>query len=530
MIALYNDFLWGTYMSETTKTSKNLSNNNVLLLTIYNEKAPGVRYLANYLKKNGFNPTVVFLKGNIYNTKPISDKELSLFREIVDKKEYLFIGLSILSSFTLSEIQKIIDLIRNNYKIPLIIGGAYPTIMHEQCAKKADIVIRGEGELSLLNLAIAFQQNQDWTTIPNLCYFNQDGEYIKNEIDTAVQNLDSIGYPLIGGNNMYFIEGDTVINQDPQLSTDFYELTCSRGCPFNCSYCYSSKFRSLYKGKGKYLRFRSVDNVFEELNNAIRQNPNIKEIRFWDEVFSTDPDWIENFVDRYKKEIDLPFHIWGHPLVIKEDILKLLADAGLQRIVVGFQSGSPNVRNNIFRRRETNEQIIKASKIISYYKIPEVYYDLMICHPLENLNEIKETFELCLQLEPPFRLNIHGLGFLPGTDIVDMAIEKGIYTREELNDMFLADEKSQLKFFYGINRGYYGEEDKKAVWADLIYLTQFHNLRSEILSLSKYAEKNKEKIKELKTKIESLPFEEQDKYVIKKGLLQVFKKLLNLKQ
>ncbi|MBQ4123207.1 B12-binding domain-containing radical SAM protein [bacterium] len=477
-----------------------MENNKVLLLTMYNEKAPGVRYLANYLVKNGFDTKIVFLKGNIYETQPVTKEEINILKELIKKEKYLFIGLSILSSFTLNEIKKIIDIIRKEISAPLVIGGAYPTIMHKECAKLCDIVLRGEGEIPIVKLAKALQENKDWKDISNLCFYNKNGEYIQNEIDNAVQDLDEIGYPIIGGNNMYLIDGNKLIEGDPQLNTEFYELTCSRGCPFNCSYCYSSKFRELYKGKGRYLRFRSVDNVMEELLDAIEKNPRIKEIRFWDEVFSNENGWIEDFVKRYKKEINLPFHIWGHPLVIKEHIIEMLKEAGLQRIVVGFQSGSPNVRNNIFRRKETNEQIIQGSKIISLLKIPEVYYDLMICHPLESLKEIKETFDLCLQLEHPFKLNIHGLGFLPGTDIIEIAIEKQIYTKEELEEYFNASEKEQLKIFYGTNKGYYGEESKKAVWADLIYLTQFPEIRKEIIKLSKNADKNCKKIKKLKEK------------------------------
>lgn len=495
-----------------------MNNNKILLITVYNEKAPGIRYLANYLKKNGFTPKVLFFKGNIYNTQKITETELQLLTDIIKSDEYLFIGLSILSSFALEEIQKVVDIIRINTNSLLVIGGAYPTVMHENCAKFGDIVIRGEGEIPILQLAQAIQNGSNWKNIQNLCYYNEGKEYVQNEIGDAVQDLDTIGYPLIGDSNMYFIDNNELTKGDPQLNTYFYELTCSRGCPFNCSYCYSSKFRSLYKGKGKYLRFRSVDNVMEELHEAIEKNPKITEVRFWDEVFSNQDGWVEKFTRRYKKEIGLPFHVWGHPLTIKNDIIEMLKDAGLHRIVTGFQSGSPNVRNNIFRRAETNEQIIQSSKIISINKIPEVYYDLMICHPLESINELKETYQLCLQLAAPFRLNIHGLGFLPGTDIIETAIEKRIYSREEMENMFNASEEEQLKIFYGIQRGYYGETEEKSVWANLIYLTQFMNIRDEVLRLASSAIANKKKIQALKSKIENMSPEEQNKFTIKKTI------------
>ena len=488
-----------------------MGNNKVLLLTIYNEKAPGVRYLANYLIKKGFDTKVVFLKGNIYNTQRITEEELSLLKQIIEKDNYLFIGLSILSSFTIIEIKKVIEMIKNNFTIPLVIGGAYPTIMHEQCAKLGDIVIRGEGELSIVELATAFSEGKDWKNIPNLCYIKKDGEYIQNEIAEAVQDLDEIGYPLIGNDNMCLIDSNKIIAGDPQLNTDFYEITCSRGCPFNCSYCYSSKFRSLYKGKGKYLRFRSVNNVMEELTYAIKMNPKIKEIRFWDEVFTTNKKWVIEFANKYKKEIGLRFVIWGHPLLIEYETLEILVNAGLRRIIVGFQTGSPNVRNNIFKRPETNEQIIEASKILSAFPQLEVYYDLIICHVLESLMELKETFDLCLKLHSPFGLQIHGLSFLPKTDIIQTLIEKELYTEEELNEIFNASFEENYRQWNGPRSDYYADNPQKEVWADLIYLTQYRTRRNKVIKLSKNATKNKKTIKKLKRKMENLPYEIQEK-------------------
>ena len=68
-----------------------MENNKVLLLTMYNEKAPGVRYLANYLVKNGFDTKIVFLKGNIYETQPVTKEEINILKELIKKEKYLFI-------------------------------------------------------------------------------------------------------------------------------------------------------------------------------------------------------------------------------------------------------------------------------------------------------------------------------------------------------------------------------------------------------------------------------------------------------
>lgn len=513
----------------------NLQNNKVLLLAFYLEKAPGVRYLANYLRKNGFEPTICFVKTSPTHPSAITEKEIELVKEIIDKQKYLFIGLSILSSYTLSEVYKINNMIKDNYDIPVVWGGVYTSLMPEECAKHCDIVIKGEGEIPILQLAQALQEGRDWKEIPNLCYYDANGQYIENELAPLIENLDIIGSPIIGGNNMYLVEGNRIIHEDPQLNDDFprdwdsYELCTTRGCPFGCAYCSSSKIRDIYKGKGKFIRFRSVDSIITELKEALQKNPRIKEIRFWDEVFTSNKEWVKEFSKRYKEEIGIRFVIWDHPLLIEEEIIGMLYDAGLRRMIIGFQSGSPNVRNNIFRRPESNEQIINASKILSAFPKLEVYYDLIICHIFESISELQETFDLCMQLYPPFGLQIHGLSFLPKTDLVQKLIDDGLYTAEELDAIFNAPFEENYRQWNGPNAGYYADTPEKKVFANLIYLTQFLSVRDKVVKYAKDPYKNYKKIKNLKEKIEKLPYEKQEELKLpplkKNGIIGLFRKI-----
>ena len=480
-------------------------NNKVLLIITHNDKPMGLRCIANFLKNNGFEPTIVFMGINMYNPSPITNKELALLKEVIASQKFLYVGISILSCFTLQDAKEIYKFIKQNFNIPVIMGGAYVTSVPQEAAKYADIAIRGEGETSMLMLAEAFQKNQDWHSIPNLCYFDEtNNKYIENELAPLISNIDSVGYGFVDSVDMYIIENSVIQKSNPLLTTEFYETACSRGCPYNCSYCCSSNVRRLYKNKGIYLRFRSVDNVISELKEAISKNPNIKEIRFWDEVFSSQKGWVETFTERYKKEIGIPFHIWGHPLMIKKDLISMLSDAGLKRIVVGIQSGSPNVRNTIFRRFETNEQIIKASEILSSFKIPEVYYDLMIGHPLESIKELEETFNLCLQLKFPFNLEIHGLYFLPGADITNIALKQGFYTQEDFNTWNNLSFQEQDKILRTPAGGQHYYEPKKEILSDLIFLTQFECIRDKVIKLSSNPYKNVKKIKKLIAKIEKI--------------------------
>ena len=86
-----------------------------------------------------------------------------------------------------------------------------------------------------------------------------------------------------------------------------------------------------------------------------------------------------------------------------------------------------------------------TSKTLADCKVPQVNYDFMLQHPFETVEDIKETYELCMSLKPPFELQLHGLNFLPGTDIVDMAIKMNILNTEELEKIMYSPIQEQYR-------------------------------------------------------------------------------------
>lgn len=318
---------------------------SILLIGFYNDKALGVRYLANELKKNNYDPHILFFKQfNSVSPSKASEKELKLLEDLINDINPSYIGLSVMSSLYLESVYLVNNRIKDKFDIPVIWGGVYPTLFPERSLEYGDYVIRGEGEGAIVELIDNLEGNNDITDMANLAYKDNEGKVVINNVRDLEQNLDRFGYPEIGGDKKYRIYNDTLAKGDGQLKAFTYELCGSRGCPFTCSYCSSINLKRVYSKKGKYVRFRSVDNIMKELNEAKRKIKNLKVIHFWDEIFSDEPSWIEEFNKRYKEEIGLPFKIWGHPLKVNKKVIEALVDAGLYQVVMGIQSGSPKVR------------------------------------------------------------------------------------------------------------------------------------------------------------------------------------------
>ena len=77
-----------------------------------------------------------------------------------------------------------------------------------------------------------------------------------------------------------------------------YTIMTQRGCPFSCSFCIESVYQDMF-GKKNSLRRRSVDVVIEELVQA-KQNLDIRQVMFYDDVFTVNPRWLREFAPRYK--------------------------------------------------------------------------------------------------------------------------------------------------------------------------------------------------------------------------------------
>ncbi|MGE5417724.1 MAG: B12-binding domain-containing radical SAM protein [Acidobacteriota bacterium] len=445
-----------------------------LLIGFYNFKALGVKYLAQHLQAAGYPADIVFFKKFQSNDMRMpSEKEFDYILDFIERNDYNLIGFGVMSSLYLGAVIELHQRIKARFPDKTVVwGGVIASLLPEKCLQYADMIMRGESEHTFVELVDALANGRSWQEIDNVGYLDQQKEMIMNPLRNLVHDLDSLGYPITGGDNVWFINNDVMEHCDPQISDYSFELTASRGCPFVCSYCASINIRRLYKGQ-EYVRFRSVDSVMQELVEAKERMKGLRIVRFWDEIFSDDPGWIEQFCREYKEKIDLPFEIWGHPLKVSESLIKPLVAVGLSKIVVGIQSGSTRIRRNIFHRPEKNDQIIECSKVLAHCKVPEVIYDFILDDPFETEEDYRQTFELCLELEPPFELQLHGLSFLPGTDVVDIAVKEGVKPREEIEREQNAPLEDQYRamYWWAWGRGS-KNSDMSMFWIPLIFLTQ----------------------------------------------------------
>ncbi|MCL2372927.1 MAG: B12-binding domain-containing radical SAM protein [Defluviitaleaceae bacterium] len=446
-----------------------------LFVGMYETKRLGIRYLSSALKKHGYDTNLIFLKDfNSYAVDEPTDAEYHLFCQLIEELNPGYIGFSIMSSFYLEVVKKLATLLRQHTNVPIIVGGAYVSLFPEKCLEFSDVAFRGECEEAIVEFTDALENGQPFEHLDNLCTNGPDGPRI-NEVRLLKHNLDSIPHPDFGGDHMYYINNDKIMQGDPAVKTHSYELTTSRGCPNRCSYCSTGSIRDLYKGKGPFIRQRSIQDVMQELEDVKQKNPGLQVLRFWDEIFPWNKEWVAEFARQYKAKINLPFEVWGHPkLSANKECLEHMVAAGLSKIVIGVQSGCPKTRKDIYTRNETQGDILNCSNSLAAAKVPLVIYDFILGHPFETPEDLRETLELCRKLAKPFLLQLHGLSFLPGTPIEEIAVRHGVKTWDEIRAEQARPLREQYHSMAWWRQGHgAGGNKEKVYWYTLIYLTQF---------------------------------------------------------
>ena len=125
-------------------------NQRVLLIGLHNEKALGVRYLANAAEAAGYEAHILFFKGfNSETPEPATENELRLLREEAARINPMLVGVSVMSSLYLETARKVTAALRQAVSAPIAWGGVWATLASDRAVRECDFVMRGEGEVTI---------------------------------------------------------------------------------------------------------------------------------------------------------------------------------------------------------------------------------------------------------------------------------------------------------------------------------------------------------------------------------------------
>ncbi|MBU3934970.1 B12-binding domain-containing radical SAM protein [Patescibacteria group bacterium] len=393
-----------------------------------NSENLGISYLSSCLKKAGHKTELLFdPDGGEYEYPILKRFEFFGYKQIDEGIEKFKPDLILFSSMTnlFPWVLKYASYIKKKYNLTIGVGGIHPTVAQDYVLSKpfVDFICVGEGEEAIVEVANTFDGKFHFEDIKNISY-KKNGQIIKNKLR-----------PLIDLNKLPFPDKD-LFYKFGTFSYRYYLMT-SRGCPFVCSYCVNHQLRQIYKGLGNYIRRRAPKNVIDELIWA-KKRYNFKEVFFYDDIFTMDEKWLQEFVDELSK---LPFKFKYKCLVsttcVTEGIAKLLKKSGCIDVDIGVESGSERIRKEIYNKTGTNKQILNATAVLKKYGIRVCTLNIIYA-PTETPEDMFETFSLNYQIKPSGAV-VTSLYPFPNTKIFERCKEEKLINTNSSEAIFTGE-------------------------------------------------------------------------------------------
>src|SRR6266850_272531 len=241
--------------------------------------------------------------------------------------------------------------------------------------------------------------------------FRKDGRFVHNADRAPLHDLDTLPF----ASDIYKRDLDITKYNVPFLLNPYISFYTSRGCPALCTFCLWPQTIS-----GHAWRTRSPENVAAEVKHAWEQFPNLQEIFFDDDTFA----WAKNRTIAVCEKLKPLKSTWSCTSRVHTDYetLKAMKEAGCRLLIVGFESGDPQILKNI-KKGATLERARQFTK--DCHKLGLVIHgDFILGLPGETRQTIRNTINFAKELDVE-TIQVSVAHAYPGTELYEYAVKNG---------------------------------------------------------------------------------------------------------
>src|ERR1700730_2949279 len=250
--------------------------------------------------------------------------------------------------------------------------------------------------------------------------FLKDDKVVHNPDAPQIQDLDALPHVT----DVYKRDLDVTRYNVPFLLNPYVALYSTRGCPAQCTFCLWPQTLS-----GHPWRKRSSDDVAREMAKAKQMWPEVKEFFFDDDTFNIQKARTVELCEKLK-----PLGItWSCTSRVTTDreTLKAMKDAGCRLLIVGYESGDPQILKNI-KKGATVERARAFTKDCHDLGLT-VHADFILGLPGETRESIRNTINFAKSLDCE-TIQVSIAHAYPGTEFYDFAEKNGFITNHDMSD------------------------------------------------------------------------------------------------
>ena len=371
-------------------------------------------YATGVLEKNEFNVKLIDAPAREYNF----DSTLNLVKKFSP-------DITVIDTSTPSIYNdvKIAEAIKDATGSFIILVGTHVSALPEETLKinkKIDAVARGEYDYTLLELVKTLESGKNIQGVKGLTFRNDD-DIIHNPVRPFITNLDEIPFVSeVYKKHLNIEDYFYAANLHPVIT-----ILSGRGCIFRCSFCVWPQVFS-----GHNYRFRSVENIVDELEYIKNEFSHVKEIFFEDDTLTVNKkrcQEISNEIIRRKLDIN-----WACNSRADVDLKTLMwmKKAGCRLLCVGYESGSQEILNKIHKGTKL-EKIRRFAKNAKKTRIM-VHGCFILGLPYDTKETIRQTIEFAKELDPD-SAQFYPVMVYPGTEAYEWAKQNEFLVTEDFS-------------------------------------------------------------------------------------------------
>ena len=373
----------------------------------------GLAYMASYLEQAGYNVIIVDSLVMKYGLRDIVG--------IIKRNNPDVIGISTVTQF-INDAYDIAKISKEyNPNCLVVLGGPHPTALPIETlngSKFVDVVVKGEGEITFLELLKAKEKNK-FDGIRGICYRNND-KIFQNPDRPFIENLDSLPFPAYHLLNMnkYVDRAKHSIKKSGKNNDKIFGcISSSRGCPYNCSFCASNVIW------GRRWRPRSAENIVDEMK-LLSDKYGIRKIYFADDLTTLNKKRISRICNLIPKEkMDVSWSCPSRVNLIDGELCNILKKGGCETVGLGLESGVQSTLD-FLNKNITLNQSKTAVKTANKSGL-KTESNFIIGVPGETKSMINQTLSFAFSIELN-HVNFSILTPFPGTKVYNYAKENNL--------------------------------------------------------------------------------------------------------
>jgi len=324
------------------------------------------------------------------------------------------------TSENFGDAQRVAMAARETLGATIVVGGNHITALPHTLPRCFDIGVLGEGEQTFLELVQLLEARRkplpnDLAKIAGLCFRDDNGRVVTTVPREPILNLDTLPYP----------DRDGLGDRWKVPYSQRVHLIASRGCPYKCTFCASSR---LWKG----YRVFSADYVADEIAH-VRARYSPREIHFFDDLFIGHRVRFREFcrlIEERGLHRGVVFRTHARADLINEEMADALARCNFRYIDFGIESNSAATLEYLGKHGTTSDTNQRAIDLLAERGL-SIGVSIIIGSPAETREQMEETYAFLDGNRSKIdRLGVGLLMPLPGTPVWDEAVQRGLVAEE----------------------------------------------------------------------------------------------------